>query len=120
MRSPEDNPAESHVLCNCKNHYYTLDSLISFRAKGERTRMSDAGVVSVQEEGLRTSDAGVIAGQVGGSKLLDADVRILFDRLAAGDVIDALSHPARYGLSESQFMQFEALVFEAIYKGRRI
>ena len=64
--------------------------------------------------------ASVVSGQKVGSKMLDASVLILFDRLAAGDVIDALSHPAHYGLSESQSGQFGALVFEAIYKGRRI
>jgi hypothetical protein len=80
--------------------------------------MLDAGVVSGQDE-QKTLDAGVVSGQER-SRVLDANVRILFDRLAAGDVIDALSHPTHYGLSGSQFEQFEALVFEAIYKGRRI
>jgi|HubBroStandDraft_4_1064222.scaffolds.fasta_scaffold2432187_1 hypothetical protein len=80
--------------------------------------MDDAGVVLVEARS-KALDASVVSGQEK-SKMLDADVRILFDRLAAGEVIDALSHPAHYGLSESQFVQFEALVFEAIYKGRRI
>ena len=80
--------------------------------------MLDAGVVSGQDE-PKTLDANVVSGHER-SKVLDANVRILFDRLPAGDVIDALSHPAHYGLSGSQFVQFEALVLEAIYKGRRI
>ena len=80
--------------------------------------MLDAGVLSGQDE-PKTLGANVVPGQKR-SKILDANVRILFDQLPAGDIIDALSHPAHYGLSESQFVQFEALVFEAIYKGRRI
>jgi hypothetical protein len=77
------------------------------------------GSIALGQAGTKPLDAGVPSERTR-SKTLDANVRVLFDRLPAGDIIDVLSHPEHYGLSDSQSVQFEALVFEAIYKGRRI